>query len=165
MIDISEEHFQRVKESAIELFQQNKKIVSLAFGEIRLTPEGFNHIEWKNKNHKRSQREAFVRYLCFAHIVHILGNSRLYQEFREDSQSVQVKAKWTKKYENKIVRYYGFVAIVNNNKNRVKIVVRKVDGWNHYEYVSVIPAWKSTGYAGSHLFFDEDLSMFEENRN
>jgi hypothetical protein len=39
MIDISEEHFHRVKESAVELFQQNKKIVSPAFGEIRLTPE------------------------------------------------------------------------------------------------------------------------------
>lgn len=93
MIDISEEHFERVKESAIELFQQNKKIVSPAFGEIRLTPEGFNHIEWKNKNHKRSQRGAFVRYFCFAHIVHILSNSKLYQEFREDSQSVQIKSK------------------------------------------------------------------------
>ncbi len=165
MIDISMEHFNRVKQVAIEIFQQNKRIVSPALWKIRLTPEWFNHIEWKNKNHKHSLREAFVRYLCFAHIVHILSNSKLYQEFREDAQIVPIKVNWSRRQENKIVRYYGFVAIVNNNKNRVKIVVRKVEWWNHYEYVSVIPAWKSTGYTGNHIFFEEDLSMFGENKN
>jgi len=64
--------------------------------------------------------------------------------------------------DKKIVFLYWFVAIVNNNKNRVKIVVRKVDWWTHFEFVSVIPVWKSNWYSWD-LFFEEDLSFLENN--
>jgi hypothetical protein len=80
-----------MKQKAISLFQKNKKIMSRAFGEIRLTPEGFNHIEWKSKNHKRPMQEAYIRYLCFNHIIYILNRSELYQEFREELQHIEVK--------------------------------------------------------------------------
>lgn len=161
MQEITELQHDKIKLKAVEIFQQNKKITSPAFWEIRITPEGFGHIEWKNKNHKRPIRESYVRYLCFTHIVHILNHSKLYQEFRETLQTVEIKKKGKKNRENKIVHFYGFVAIVNNNKNRVKIVVRKVDGWNHVEFVSVIPVWKSWWYSWE-MFFDEDMSFLED---
>jgi hypothetical protein len=142
MEEISPERHNAMREKASMVFERNKKIRSPAFGEIRLTQEGFGHIEWKNKNHKRPPRESYVRYLCFLDIVHILNHSKLYQEYREGSEKVEIKRHGKRVKENRIVHYYGFTAIVNNNRNRVKIVVKKVDGWNHYEFVSVIPAWR-----------------------
>jgi len=68
-----------------------------------------------------------MRYLCFLHICYILENSKLYQEFREEFQIFEIKRNNKLLKEKKIVCLYGFVAVVNNNKNRVKIVIRKVD--------------------------------------
>jgi len=37
----------------------------------------------------------------------------------------------------------------------VKVVVKKVDGWNNYEFVSIIPAWQHDGYTNM-VFFEEN---------
>ena len=39
--------------------------------------------------------------------------------------------------------------------------MRKVDEWNHYEFVSVIPAWRYNGYTNI-VFFDENDADLEE---
>ena len=161
MEEINQLQHDAMRAKASELYERNKKIRSMAFWEVRLTPNGFRHIEWKNQNHKRTPRESYVRYLCFLNIVHILNNSKLYQEYREWSELVEIKRHGKKVKERKIVHYYGFTAIVNNNKNRVKIVVKKVDGWSHYEFVSVIPAWRYNGYTNI-VFFDENDADLEE---
>lgn len=160
MNEISQLDFDEVKKNALNLFLKNKIIFSPAFWKIKITPEWFNHIEWKSKNHKRSTKESYIRYLCFLHIKYILENSKLYQEFREEFQIFDLRRNSKIFKEKKIVCLYGFVAVVNNNKNRVKIVIRKVDWWDNYEFVSVIPVWKSTWYSGE-LFFDEDLRFLK----
>ncbi len=162
MDEIKQEDYEKVKEKAINLFKKNKIIDSPSFWEIKISPEWFNHIEWKSKNHKRPMKESYIRYICFLHTIYILNNSQLYQEFREEMQEFQLKRWWKIIKDKKIVTLYWFVAIVNNNKNRVKIVVRKVDWWTHFEFVSVIPVWKSNWYSWD-LFFDEDLSFLENN--
>ncbi len=160
MEEISLEKYNKMKEKAVEYFKQNRTITSPAFWEIKITPEWFNHIEWKNKNHKRPIKEVYIRYLCFLNTEYILNNSKLYQEFREEMQTFDIKRKNKKIKEKKIVNLYWFVAIVNHNKNRVKIVVRKVDGWNKYEFVSIIPLWKNNWY-WNQLFFDNEEQFLQ----
>lgn len=160
MSEITEEKYSQMKEKAVEYFKNHRKISSPIFWEIKITPEWFNHIEWKSKNHKRPMKEAYIRLLCFLNTEHILNNSKLYQEFREEMQHFNIKRKNKKINEKKIVHLFWFVAIVNNNKNRIKIVVRKVDGWNHYEFVSIIPAWKNNGY-WPQLFFDNEEAFLK----
>lgn len=155
MSEITEEKYQNIKDKAINYFKNNKNINSPSFWEIKITPEWFNHIEWKNKNHKRPMKESYIRYLCFLHTDYILKNSKLYQEYREEIQKFEIKRKWKKKIENKVVLLYWFVAIVNHNQNRVKIIVRKVDWWNKYEFISIIPLWKNIWY-WNQLFFDNE---------
>ena len=155
MENITKEQFEKIKQKAIDYMWKHKKINSPAFWEIRITPEWFNHIERKNKNHKRSMQESYVRYLCFLHIEYILSNSKLYQEFREYLEKIDIKRAWKFIKENKMANLYWFVAIVNNNKNRVKVVIKKIDWWNRYEFVSVIPVWKQNGYS-SEIYFDNE---------
>jgi len=161
MLKKTEKQLEEMKNKALSFFKNNKKIISPAFWEIKITPEWFNHIEWKNKNHKRSPTESYVRYLCFLHLDYILSNSKLYQEFRESFQEFELKRKNKKIKEKKIVCLYWFVAIVNNNKNRVKIVVKKVDWWGNYEFVSVIPVWKKNWWYSWELFFDNEEEFLD----
>ncbi len=164
MSDKIEEKYNEIKLKAIDYFKNNRKILSPCFWEIKITPEWFNHIEWKSKNHKRPIKEAYIRYLCFLSTTYILNNLKLYQEFREEFQFFEIKRNNKKVTEKKIVCLYWFIAIINHNKNRVKIVIRKVDWWNKYEFVSIIPLWKNKWY-WNQLFFDNEedfLRILEE---
>jgi len=160
MLEITEEKYQEMKTKAVDFFWKNRKISSPAFWEIKVTSKWFSHIEWKNKNHKRPRKESYIRYLCFLHLWYVLNNSKLYQEFREYMEDVEIKKKWKKKTEKRIANLYWFVAIVNHNQNRIKIVVKKIDWWNKYEFVSIIPLWKNEWY-WNQLFFDNEESFLK----
>lgn len=162
MAEITKADIEEIKSKALEYYKKHKIIQSPCFGEIRITNAGFNHIEWKDKSHLREFSDAHTRYICFFHTAHILENMHLYQEYREEMKELTItkKRQWqTKKILMKdIVRHFGFIAVVNKNKHRVRIVVSKKDGCKNYEFVSVVPAWKRRGYLWSQtndLFFDE----------
>ncbi len=145
-MNITEQQFETAKLQALQHFKQNKKVFSPIFWEIRVTPQWFDHIEWKTSTKKRPLQEAYVRYLCFMNFDYIIKNSYLYQEYRQRYNLGEVKKWWKIVKENRLTTYYGFTAIVNNNKQRIRIIVKKVDGWKKFEYVSVIPAWKKWEY-------------------
>ena len=160
-MEINSQILEKMKQKALLYYKENKKIISPLFWEIRITNSWFNHIEWKNKVHKRDFKEAYVRYICFFHTKYILEESNLYQEFREQVEQFKIKI-GKKKYKNvnENTCYYWFVAIVNKNKHRVRIVIKKHEKSNYYEFVSVVPAWKKDWYLWNKdniLFFDEKL--------
>lgn len=148
MLEISEEKYQEIKNIAFEHFLKNKKIISPIFWEIKSTQEWFDHIEYKDKNkkHKRPQQESYIRYLCFLHFDFIIKKSHLYQDYLQRYEKFKIKRNQKITVVNKLVTYYWFIATVNNNKQRVKILVKKVEWWDRMEYVSVIPVWKTTEY-------------------
>lgn len=161
MENITKEQLEEIKLRALEFYKKNKFIKSPIFWDIKITNEWFNHIEWKDKNHQRNFNEAFTRYVCFFHTKHILENLHLYQEYREKQEKFKIKI-WSKKYKevNENVFYYWFVAIVNKNKHRVRIVVKKNEKSKYFEFLSVVPAWKNSWYLWvkeNDLFFGEDL--------
>ena len=157
MAKITDEKYSEIKKEALELFKNNRKISCSCFWgiDVKLSPSWFNHLEWQREWHKRSKNEAFMRYLCFKHIKYILNNSILYQEYKEELKEFSIKRKWKKVKVKKIVEYFWIVAIVNNNKNRVKVVIAKTEGWWHYEFISVVPYWSNSGY--NKLFYEENI--------
>jgi hypothetical protein len=105
------------------------------------------HIEWDIPNHKRPLMEAYIRYLCFLHFDYIIKNSHLYQDYMERMEKVKIKSRKGKLiYVNRLVKYYWLISIVNHNKQRVKVIVKKTEWFNKVEYISVIPCWKQTKY-------------------
>lgn len=143
-MNITKDQYKIVKEKAFKHFMKNKRVTSPLFWEVKVTEEWFNHIERKTVKKKRSIQESYIRYLCFMHFDFIIQNSQLYQDYHQEYKKIEVKRKWKKVVENKLVTYYWLIAIVNNNKQRIKVVLKKVDWWSKYEYVSVIPVWKTT---------------------
>lgn len=114
---ITKEAIEEIKIKALAYYKKHKIITSPCFGEIRITNDGFNHIEWKDKHHKRDFRDAYIRYICFFHTVHILENLSLYQEYREEMREFTVTRKKQGKTKNIVIkdriRHFGFVAVVN----------------------------------------------------
>ena len=93
MQEITKSDIEDIKLKALEYYKKHKIIKSPRFGEVKITNEGFNHIEWKDKNHLRDFRDAYIRYICFFHTAHILENLSLYQEYREEVREFIVTRK------------------------------------------------------------------------
>lgn len=134
------------KWKAIEFWKFNRTIRNSKLGEIRITEDGFNHIEYKDKKHKRqNEKEVMYRYRCFMYVKRILTNLGEYQEYEERSVNISIRRHWKNVHEMRPACYYWFVAIIND-KIRVKVVVKKVDWFEKCEFVTVCPIWITKFY-------------------
>ena len=146
MSDFDEVKYQAVKEAAHSFFEKNRKIHSLAFGTVYLNSDGFMHLIFADKHHKnkREWKNQIKRFHLLAYAKPILEKMGLYQEYTELTQTVMVKQRKQKHLENRMVKYWGFIAVIDN-KIRVKLVLRQVGNGNIH-FWSIIPFWKTRFY-------------------
>ncbi len=147
-----------MKEQILWYYEQHKKIPSPVFGEVKITPQALWHLENKDKRHKRTEKEIRMRYKCFLLIDRIIEKSHLYQEYKQELQDIITKKNWRKIRSPMKVKYFWLVWVIEAYQwhwIRIKVVVKKVTQWQHYEFVSVIPAWNMKWY--HRLYFDESL--------
>jgi len=129
-----------MKEQVLEYYQIHKRIKSPIFGEIKVTPQSLWHLENKDKNHKRTEKEILIRNKCFLLIDKIIEKSHLYQEYKQEEQNILIKKKWKKSDVSMKLKYYWLIWIIEAYKwhwIRIKVVIKKVAKWSHYEFVSV----------------------------
>lgn len=69
----------------------------------------------------------------------LISLSTTYQEFEESIKEFSIEKYKQKAKENKIVRYWGIIAIINNQK--IKVIIRKIGDNGSRHFWSVIPAW------------------------
>lgn len=69
---------------------------------------------------------------------------KYHQEYSESLEIIKIKKNGKQTTSPKIVKYWAFVAIIEN-KIRIKIILRKI-GEGHIHFWSVIPIWKTTEY-------------------
>ncbi len=70
--------------------------------------------------------------------------STTYQEFEEVLESVEVKKHKRKIKENKIIRYWGIIAIIENRK--IKVIIRKIGENGNIHFWSIVPSWTTNIY-------------------
>lgn len=132
-----------LKNQVFDFYEKNKKINSPLFWFVKLTPQWLWHLENKDKNHKRWEKESAVRMKCFLYIHDIIKKSHLYQEYKQEYEDVLIKRNGRKIKEKKIVQYFGLVWIIKNigwTLIRIKVILKKVPDRRSVEFVSVIPA-------------------------
>lgn len=93
--------------------------------EVVFNNKGFMHLLYKAGNRKRSESEIINRIKYLKEARNILEITTTIQELEE------------KRSENKSVKFFGFIAIVE--KIKLKIVVRKENENGNYHFYSVIP--------------------------
>jgi len=146
----------RVGES---FFDKNKKIDSLALGNIRFNSDGFLHLICKNKKHKRDWKNQVKRFHLLPYVKPVLEKMGYYQEYQEVMEEIMIVDHGSFKRVSKIVRYWAFVAVIDN-KIRIKVILKKT-GNGEIIFWSVIPYWKTNGYKDVKLvtLYKGNLSM------
>lgn len=143
MQDIS--GYEKLRESSGNFYKKIGMIRCPALNNefVHFTSDGFNHLMYKGSRHERSKNDQITKFKLLPNAKNIIEISTTFQEY--DESLVMVRKKKFKKVveESATVKYWGFVAIINNF--RVKVVVRQIgNGQKHF--LSVIPAWKTQYY-------------------
>jgi hypothetical protein len=141
-LPFSEENYIKTKEDARKLYSSFGSIKCDALGgqSVYFTSEGFNHLIYKNKR-ERSKNDQFMRLKVLDLAKRILDITTTYQEYEEVLQNILVKVKKHKEYSSIPVKYWGFIAIIENKKLRV--VVKQIRG-GRLQFWSVAPFWRTT---------------------
>ena len=113
-------------------------------GEVTFNRKGLNHIKFKNQRTARNRSDQYVRMKNIKFASRILEKSNTLQEYRVVKTFVESKKNKRREKVLKDVKFYGFIAIVQDGDmiKRLKIIVKEVSGGKRY-FWSIIPFWRS----------------------
>jgi len=149
MIDSSD--YEKLKCDCQKCYYANNVIFSPALREkIFFSAAGFNHIVFKNHRHEREKPSQILRFKLVPLAKKLIELSTTYQEFEESIKEFQVKTRKKKIKQNKIVKYWGIIAIIDNRK--IKVIVRSVGVNGNLHFWSIIPAWTTNKYRDNKFF-------------
>jgi len=138
------QNYPEIRKDSKELYNTFLKVFSPALGQhIHFTSNGFNHLIYKSAKKERDKKTQILRFDLIKKAKIILERSTTFQEFEEEMEYTRVNRHGKYQSVNLVVKYWGFVAIID--KFRVKVVVRQV-GNSKAEFYSVIPAWITKQY-------------------
>lgn len=138
---IDDKKFEKIKRTAEEDYKKIGKVRCPYLNtEVHFNTEGFEHILYKKWDTPRSKQEQYTRLKLLPLAVKVIAQSHTLQEYNEQKAFIRVQSnsKWNK--ELKLIRYYVFMAIINNAL--IKVVVREIEGRNKNFY-SIIPKWRT----------------------
>lgn len=138
------EKYNRAKQFAIDFFARNKQIKSLALGNVYLNSDGFMHLIFQNKKHRRDTKNQIKRFYLLRYIKTVLESMKYYQEYFERLENVEIRHQNKTDFVYKKVIYWGFIAVIDN-KIRIKIILKKVSD-RQIIFWSIIPYWKTEHY-------------------
>jgi len=144
-------NYQDSKESAQKEYSNIHSIFSPALKEkINFSAEGFGHILFKNDHFIREESSQMLRFKLINRAKILIGLSTTYQEFEENIKELTVKKHKKKVKENKQVKYWGIIAIIDNQK--IKVIIRKIGDNGALHFWSVIPGWRTNKYRDIKFF-------------
>ncbi|KKT28040.1 MAG: hypothetical protein UW12_C0009G0001 [Parcubacteria group bacterium GW2011_GWF1_43_9] len=141
-MEISDEKFNKVRQIAEQEYNKIAKVRCPYFDDfVHFNTIGFEHLLFKEWNKTRTRVEQYMRLRLLKLAPAIITASHTLQDYDEKNVFVRQKtnSQWTQKM--KLVKYYGFVAIIN--EARIKIIVKEIVGGAKFFY-SLYPCWKVT---------------------
>lgn len=147
-------NFKEIKKNAKNYYQSIGKVWCPYFKDfVYFNSIGFEHLLFKSKNNTRKLDQQYLRLKFLKLVPKIILRSGTLQEFREKRIFVKQKInfKWEKR--KKIVKFYGFIAIVDGV--RLKIVIRDIEG-GFKGFYSIFPYWR-INKNGNKIFYSADL--------
>jgi hypothetical protein len=139
-MEIEDKKFDIARQKAEEEYGKIGKVFCPYLGsDVNFNTEGFQHLLFKDWNRTRTRIEQYVRLRLLKLAPQVISKSHTMQEFDERKMFVRQKinSRWESRMKN--VRYYVFIAIIN--QARIKVVVKEIDGGARFFY-SLYPSWK-----------------------
>jgi hypothetical protein len=140
MFVISDEKFNQALEKAEKDYKAIIKVKCpyLNNEDVHFNSEGFQHIFYKRGSIKREKSDQYIRLCLLPLAKKVISRSHTLQQFYEENRFERVQSNSQWKSEMKLVKYYAFIAIINNAL--IKIIVKEIQGRNKNFY-SIIPKW------------------------
>lgn len=139
-----------IRAEAAKLYSAFGTVQCPALGQdVRFRSEGFNHLVYEAPKKERDKRAQILRFDMLEKAYFIVENSSTFQEYEEEIVNKKVNRHGAWIPTNVLVRRWGLVAVIR--KFRVKVVLVQ-EGNGAVEFLSVAPAWKTTGYRDITLY-------------
>lgn len=143
--------YQKQKEEALLFYNNINSIYSPVFREkVIFSTNGFNHIVYKKSNTERERSSQFLRFKLLPSASKLIKITTTYQEYEETFKEFVVKKHKKRTRENKLVKYWGLIAIINGKK--IKVIVKKVGDKGFLHFWSIIPNWSTSKYRDKKIF-------------
>lgn len=144
-------NYEDTKKAAQASYNNIESVFSPAFKEkITFSAEGFSHIIFKNNHSIREESSQFLRFKLMPLAKKLIGLSTTYQKFEETIKEFDIKKYKKKIKKNRLVKYWGIIAIIDGQK--IKVIVRKIGDNGSLHFWSVIPAWITNKYRDTKFF-------------
>ena len=143
-------YFNNRKEKARTIYNTQKSLYSPYFkSQVIFNSDGFHHLRFSARR-ERNKKEQLLKFSLLPLAFVVVKNSGTLQEYRKGLTAVGKKSKdgltLTKETE-----YWGFVAIVGENKIKIRVVAKRI-GDGNIIFWSVMPFSKLRG--GQKLYAD-----------
>jgi hypothetical protein len=129
--------FNKSKERARIIYNNQKTIYCPYFKDkIILNSDGFHHLQFSARR-ERNKEEQLLKFNLLLLGIRIIKNSGTLQEYRKNLIPIGRKGK-DGLSPMKQVEYWGFIAIVGENRIKVKVIVRRI-GDGNIVFWSIMP--------------------------
>jgi hypothetical protein len=144
MNNFDEQKYNSARSVGERFFDNNRIIHSACLGEVHINSEGFMHLIFKNNRHKRDWKNQTKRFHLLQYVKPVLDGMKFYQEYYEKLGKIEEEHKGKTGFNFKLIKYWGFVAVINN-RIRIKIILKRI-GDGKIIFWSIIPSWKTKEY-------------------
>ena len=132
------EDFESVREKAKSLYESKKEIYCPYFQtKIILNSDGFNHLQYKPNRAPRNIKVQTLKLMLLKKALEIIPKCGTLQEHRVQMEKYG-KSQQNGFHKMKQVQYWGFHAILENKKYKIKIIIKQIGAGNKI-FWSVMP--------------------------
>lgn len=131
------------KERAEFLYKKQSEIYCPYFGmKIILNSDGFNHLQHKPNRKVRDINVQITKLTLLKKALDIIPKAGTLQEYRSRLEKIG-KKQANGFYKTKTVQYWGFNALIDENKFNIRFIIKQIGDGKHI-FWSVMPVNKGT---------------------
>jgi len=134
--------FDELRQKAEDLYKKQDEIRCPYFNQsIVLNSDGFHHLQFHNNRRERNKREQLLKFRLLPLALQVIKKSGTIQEYRKLLTPIGKKSTRDGFVPMKEVEYWGLVAIVGEQKIKIRTVLRRI-GDGNVTFWSVMPGSK-----------------------
>ena len=145
MIEIEEKYFNEQKEKAGDVYKTCPNIYCPYFGgQVILNSDGFHHIQFSARR-ERPRQEQLLKFHLLPLALEVVRKSGTIQEYRKLLSPVGKRSAIDNSIPMKEIEYWAFIAIIGEQRVKIKAIVRRVGDGNHVFWSVMLHSKRKNG--------------------
>ncbi len=134
----ADDYFNTKKEKARAIFDAQKNAYNPYFKtEVIFNSDGFHHLQFSARR-ERNKQEQLLKFSLLPLAIRIIKDSGTLQEYRKTMCPIGKKSKRDGSVLMKQIEYWGFIAIIGENRVKIRTILRRI-GDGNIIFWSVMP--------------------------